>query len=800
MINDIPLIRHVKFPAKPPALPIRQADDPGSPEFVENAQLVHQHERGLHLKGITQNGTETDISIMMVAPGILRVHLVDGIDNPDRVMLARDLTEQNVIVTIKESEQLFTLNSESISVRVDLNPFKITFYGPDDQMLLEQNYTATDVTGRSTGLPFGFSQVGGQRIAYHDTFTAEPDEHFYGFGEKFTSFDKRGQRLEMWQYDAFGAHSERAYKNVPFFLSTRGYGLFVDSVTQINFDMANSCHATFSVIVPDSALDYYVIAGPEPKRIIQRYAQLVGSPVVPPKWSFGLWMSSGFLSDTAEDVVKRAHLIREHQIPCDVLHIDPYWMKFGAWSDLQWDLEAFPDPEGMVNQLHELGFRLCLWINPYIGIQSPLFNEFVERGFFLKTQLGESYVVDLWSGDHPPVAILDLTNPETAGWFREALRSVLNIGVDVFKTDFGEGIPHDAQAFNGMTGAVLHNLYPLLYNDLVSELTAEETGRAGLVWARSSYAGGQRHAAQWSGDPSCTYPDMASTLRGGLSIAMCGHAFWSHDIGGFKGQPTPDLYARWAQFGAFTPMARAHGTSTRLPWEYGDQAGTIFKEYIELRYRLLPYLYSFAVEAARQGLPIIRPMVLEFPDDPSTYALELQYMFGTEILVAPIYNQTGKRRVYLPAGIWIDYWSQEIIRGPRNIFVEEPLERLPLYIRGNALIPTCEPNDHISEEPFDLVIFEAYLLDQGKFDLHDADGDTVIEAAIVDGHLKIKFKGSKTRFKLRLIPLSPTPLVNSVSINGKQLEEDLSGSEALEKPNTWLRTSDGFTLIWFEAG
>jgi len=589
MNHDVPLIRYVKFPARPPALPVRQSDDPGGPECVTRARLLESTDRRFLLEGATQDGTQAHITIALDAPGIVHITLDCGESNPNRVRLAKNLSNLPVTVRVDKTDKQVLLSSDLVCVKVDLEPFKITFLRPDGSLLLEQNYTDADVTGRATGLPFGFSRVAGRKAAYHDTFTAEPDEHFYGFGEKFTSLDKRGQRLEMWQYDAFGAQSERAYKNVPFFMSTRGYGLFVDSVTQVNFDMAASCHATFSLIVPDSALDYYVIAGEDLKAILYRYAQLVSFPVTPPKWSLGLWMSSGFLTDRAEDVLRRAHELRANDIPCDVLHVDPYWMHFGCWSDLEWNREAFPDPQAMIGELHGMGYRLCLWINSYIGIHSQHFYWLVKQGFFLKDTVGEPIVVDLWSGDHPPTAILDLTNPQAAAWFRQRLQALLRMGVDSFKTDFGEGIPVEAQAYNGMTGAVLHNLYPLIYNDLVSQLIVEETGRTGLVWARSTYAGGQRHPAQWSGDPNCTYPAMASTLRGGLSFAMSGHAFWSHDLGGFKGLPTPDLYVRWAQFSAFSPLIRAHGTTTRLPWEFGEDALRIFRDYMKLRYRLLPY-------------------------------------------------------------------------------------------------------------------------------------------------------------------------------------------------------------------
>src|SRR5262249_25114247 len=287
----------------------------------------------------------------------------------------------------------------------------------------------------------------------------------------------------------------------------------------------------------------------------------------------------------------------------------------------------------------------CLWINPYIGIESERFRIASDRGWFLRTPDGKPYVVELWGGYHPPVGILDLTHPEAIAWFRRRLAELLRMGADVFKTDFGEGVPADALAFDGSTGERLHNMYALIYNDLVAEVTAAETGRAGVVCGRSTYAGGQRHAAQWAGDPNCTYQDLASTLRGGLSMGACGHAFSTHAIGGFAGHTRPELFVRCAQFGLLSPLSRLHGTTTRLPWEYGEEALGAFLDAVRLRYRLLPYIYSAAVDAADTGQPIMRALALAYPDDPALATLDLEDLLGADLLVAPLYDPSGKRQV-----------------------------------------------------------------------------------------------------------------------------------------------------------
>lgn len=798
MVDQVPLLPYNVYMTEPPHLPVRTADDEGGPDFVVQAGVTELRKNGVKLQGKTQSGETVLISLSLVAEGIAHVLLETAESDQNRIRLAHESAD-TLDVTFEQSATHLYLSTPSLMLEVALNPFHLTFYGADGRPLLSQNYSElTNVRMKLTVLPFGFSRVDGTRVAFHDTFTAEPDEHFFGFGEKFTDFDKRGQRITTWNSDCGGAFSERAYKNVPFFLSSRGYGVFVDSTTAVNFDMVASNTATFSLINPDDALDYYVIAGPDPKSVITRYASLVSFPILPPKWSLGTWISSGFQRDSAEEVLRRARLIREHNIPCDVLHLDCYWQRFGRWSEMLWDQELFPDPVGLLAELRELGFKVCLWMHPYIGTASERFVEGDAKGYFLKNTLGETYIVDIWGGFHPPVGIIDFTNPEALAWFKELLREPLRAGADVFKTDFGEGIPNDAINYAGIPGERFHNLYSLLYNDAVAEVTAEVTGHSGLTWGRSTYAGGQRHAAQWGGDVNCTFSGLAATLRGGLSMAACGHPFWSHDVGGFTGHPSNELYIRWAQFGLFSPLVRAHGNSTRLPWEFGPQALEIFRSYANLRYRLLPYLYTYACIAAETSLPILRPMLLEFPDDPTTYNLDLQYMLGEALLVAPIYNERGERTVYLPEGQWIDYWTHEIYSGPRTLALRVPLETLPLYVRTNALIPTTEPVLFTSDAPFEEITIDAYLLDSGTLELRDTDGLTRVSASFSGELLQVTSEGAKERLALHLIPLAGAPRVTRVEVNASPCLEILATEDLENRASAWTRQPDGAILLYWQ--
>jgi alpha-D-xyloside xylohydrolase len=599
--------------------------------------------------------------------------------------------------------------------------------------------------------------VDGAVVAYHESFTAAADEHFVGFGEKFTGFDKRGQRAVMWNYDAFGSESDRSYKNVPFYLSSRGYGVLVDSGMAVEFDMCQSTHSCVQIVVPDDLIDYYVIAGPTPTAVLNRLDLLTGRPLLPPKWAFGTWISSGFQVDTQDGVLTRARTIRDRGIPCDVMHLDCYWQVAGHWSDLRWDRSNFPDPGSMLRELSTMGFRTSLWMNPYVSHLSPLFAEAASMGYFLGRPGGSVYVADVWHGSQPSCAIVDFTNPAAVTWFQSLLRPLLEQGVAVFKTDFAEGVPADAIAANGMTGDELHNVYSLLFNDVVAEVTRSVAGHA-MVWARSSFLGGQRHSAQWGGDTNCSFPAMASTLRGGLSHGLAGVPFWSHDAGGFTGRPTPDLYVRWAQFGALSPLVRFHGTTSRLPWDFPAFAEEGAVAAILLRYRLMPYLYSAAVESARTGIPLMRALLVDSPADPAAWQADLEYLLGPDLLVAPMTDPSGTRSVYLPEGEWIDWWTGTVYPGLSHYRVRQPLDRVPLFVRRGSVIPVMEPTDTVGDGPFEAITLLCFDPTSSTTVIRDIDGDTVVSATRTGDVVTVTLDGPARIVAARSAFPSPTTI------------------------------------------
>ncbi|MEV0146737.1 MULTISPECIES: TIM-barrel domain-containing protein [unclassified Nonomuraea] len=750
-----PLVAHEYFVADPPELPVREHGE-GGLSAVTAAEPVAVGEAGVMLKATTSAEETLVVQVGVAGEGVIRVRLSEDAGARPRSERAITLVTPGTYEGARAEAVPggpIVVDAGSLRAEISLSPWHLRFTDASGRTLVEQDRGHTDISGRMRTLPFGRSAAGGVPAAYHESFGAAPDEAFTGFGESFTPLDKRGQRPVMWNFDAFGAESQRAYKNVPLYVSSRGYGVLLDSGAPAEFDVCQSTHSVVQVLVPDDVLDYYVLAGPTPPEVLDRYDRLTCRPALPPKWAFGTWISSGFFVDSQERVLTRARTIRERGIPCDVLHLDTYWQAEGHWSDLRWDPETFPDPEAMLAELDGMGFKVCLWMNPYISHLSPAFLEAANAGYFLKTAAGEAYVADCWHGSFPPCGIVDFTNPEAVAWFQGLLRPLLRQGVQAFKTDFAEGVPRDAVAANGMTGTDLHNVYTLLFNDAVAEVTREVHGHT-LVWARSSFLGGQRHSAQWGGDTYTSYAAMGSTLRGGLAHGLSGVPFWSHDAGGFTGRPTDDLYVRWTQFGALSPLLRLHGTTSREPWEF-PAVEKHAVEALRLRYRLMPYLYSAAVEAARTGAPMMRALCVDHPDDPVAWQADLEYLLGRDLLVAPMTSPDGTRQVYLPRGEWVDYWTGEVLAGPRYVPVAKPLEQVPLFVRHGALLPVTVPGDTVGT-PGELTLV-AFGGGDSRTEIHDTDGETVVVATRDGDTLRVAVTGPKRIATVEFAPVEGAP-------------------------------------------
>lgn len=727
-----PLVAHEYFSADPPELPRRSRGEPG-PQVVTHAELMALDGNGVSLKAHAGSGELLTAQVTAAGEGIIRVRL--SVDAAARSRSARllPLTRPDLgyPASAVAEGQVVRVVAGAITAEVSLEPWGIRFLDTATGHVLTRTAPGvTDISGRMRTAPFGLSTVDGKVVAYHETFAYPADEVLIGTGERFTPLNLRGQRPTMWNFDAFGSESDRAYKNVPFYQSSRGYGVVVDSGMPIEFDFGASTQSVSQIVVPDDLLDYYVLAGPSPSEVLQRYNRLTCRPVTPPKWAFGSWISSGFFVDTQELVLKRATTIREHGIPCDVLHLDTYWQPEGKWSELTWNHETFPDPESMMAELAGMGFRVCLWMNPYLSVHSDRFQAAADQGYLLRRQDGQPYVADSWHGSFPEGGIVDFTNPSATAWFQDLLRPLARQGVQVFKTDFAEGVPADAVAYNGMSGTELHNVYPLLFNDAVCAVTREVNGHS-MVWSRSSYLGGQRHAAQWSGDTMCSYPALASSMNGGLAHGLSGVPFWSHDSGGFAGVPSDDLFLRWAQFGALSPLLRFHGTTSREPWQFPAVERDVI-EVLKLRYSLLPYLYTAALRSGETGEPVMRALMVDSPADPQAWRAEHEYRLGPDLLAAPIISEDQERYAYLPEGDWVDWWSGSVLSGPATVHIRPLPNQVPLYARFGALIPMTSPAVSIADGPWEAIDLLSVGAVSATTEIRDDDGTTVV-TAVRDG-------------------------------------------------------------------
>jgi alpha-D-xyloside xylohydrolase len=580
----------------------------------------------------------------------------------------------------KDDSEKVIYKSEHGSLTLNKKNFKIELFDAEKKLLTSTNSFEELEGMHSKKYPFLFikrSTDYSRSIAA--SFSLLPDEKIFGCGESFTGVNKRGQKIVLWACDTQSTASKQMYKPVPFFMSSRGYGMFIHTTSPVTMDFGYTHQGSKTLFVGDDQLDIFFFLG-SPKEILRQYTAITGKSSVPPVWSFGLWMSR-FSYRSQKEVMMVAHKLRKHKVPCDVIHIDAGWFKSGINCDFEFDEKAFPDPKKMTVELKEKGFKTSLWQIPYFTPLNPVFNEVVKRKLYIKDANGNVATED---------AILDFSNPETIDWYTKKIEAILRAGIAVIKTDFGEAAPMKGLYASGRSGYYEHNNYPLRYTQLVSKIT-QEINHESLIWSRSSWAGGQRNPVHWGGDAEVSDAGMAGTLRGGLSLGLSGFSFWSHDIGGFSGAPKEELFKRWTFFGMFTSHSRVHGFPPREPWEISSDFLNVFRKMVEMRYRLMPYIFSQATIAAKNGWPMLKVMFLNYPDDPTTWNLEDQFLFGEDILIAPIMEENMiARNVYLPKGKWINYQTKEVYEGSQwfNISVDE----IPgiILVKSGSIIPHIE--------------------------------------------------------------------------------------------------------------
>lgn len=527
-----------------------------------------------------------------------------------------------------------------------------------------------------------------------------PQESVLGFGEQFGPVAKNGQKLRLRVEDALGTGTGMAYKPVPVWNSTAGYTGLCNTGAVVTADVGHTRPSVLGLTVDDDVLDLYVVVGDSPKDRTTAYTALTGRAPVPPPWAFGLWMGR-CRYHSREEMLTVARGMREAGVPCDVLHLDPDWLVLDRLNcDFVWNTERFGKPASFVADLADLGMRLSVWEAPYLDAASSRYAEAAERGYLVRGADGRpTAVAGAFTPDGRPRGLVDVTDPAARRWWQGLHEELLADGVAVFKTDYGEGLPDDAVLADGTPSRHAHNLYPLRYNAAVFEATRRFSGGPALVWGRSGWAGSQRYPGQWAGDAESTVAGMRATLRGGLSYALSAPGLWSHDVGGFFGpELTAGLYVRWLQFGALSPLMRAHGLRPREPWAFGERALAISRRWVRLRYSLLPYLWQVAHEAEASGWPMLRPLGLEYADDPVAPSVDDAFLLGRDLLVVPVFDdgeEAVRRRFYVPRGRWWDLLTGEPYAGPGFASVDVPLERMPVLVRDAAVIARVSVDDSV---------------------------------------------------------------------------------------------------------
>lgn len=614
-------------------------------------------------------------------------------------------------VQIDEDAEMITAYSDNYIIKIKKKPFHISLWDKTGKLVWQEKknelFTA-DIFDLSYARKDG-------RQGMFNAFHMTNQEEIFGLGERFDYVNRKGKSIDFWNKDVIGSSNARSYINVPFYMSTLNYGVFIHSTAAMHFEIGTKAANTISFGVEDDYLDYFVIGSDSLKGVLKEYCGLTGFSPLPPVWSFGLWMSrNSYLSwDVVNEVVDE---FEKYKIPFDVIHLDTAWFAEDWNCDLKFSKERFANPKQEMQRLREKGKRVSLWQYNFIPPKdnNEHYKEAMAKSYLAKNADGAIYQFKegtrgSWIDD----VIIDFFNPDTQEWYQAKIKELIKLGAATIKTDFGEGIPYDAH-FYQITGDKCHNWYALVYNAVVSKAIKEVTGEY-IVWARSGTAGSQRYPIHWGGDSQCSFDGLSGTLRAALSIGLSGFPFFSHDIGGFIGRPSPELYIRWTQLGLFCSHSRCHGCgneNSREPWSFSEEALEIFRDFAKLRYRLMPYIYKEAQKCTESGLPMVRHLLLEYPEDRTVYTIDDEYFFGDSMLIAPILQSmedSKTRCLYLPKGVFYDYNTKEKISSNGEwITVDVSLDKMPIYIKDGSVICYTSERMSTNNEIGKVVLAECY--------------------------------------------------------------------------------------------
>lgn len=651
-----------------------------------------------------ENDPNLKFKIDFVTPRTVRIRMLTTPVEPKpaaSIMLAKE-PGRDGSWKVTETNDKIIYSSDYGTIQINKNPWRIVLKDKAGRILSQTAALSDADSTQVKYTPFCFVKRGSDNARrINPVFTLTADEMIFGCGESATGLNKAGQKVNLFVTDPQGPETDQMYKPIPFFMSNRGYGMFMHTSAPVTCDFGATYIGLNKMFMGDENLDLFVFLG-EPKDILDEYTDLVGKPGMPPLWSFGTWMSriTYFSEKEGYDVAAN---IRKNKYPCDVIHFDTGWFDVDWQCDYKFSENRFQNPQQMLKDLRSQGFHVCLWQLPYFTPKNRYFSELIEKDMYVKNGNGELPYEDV---------VLDFSNPETVKWYQDKLAGLLNIGVSAIKVDFGEAAPLNGIYASGKSGWYEHNLYPVRYDMAVSEIT-KKLHNENIMWARAAWAGSQRYPLHWGGDAATTNTGLLGTLRAGLSFGLSGFSFWSHDMGGFVKSTPEDLYCRWIPFGFLTSHTRAHGAPPTEPWLYDSKrVQDVFRKSAEMKYRLMPYVYAQAKECTEKGLPMLRALFVEFPDDPGAWKVDDEYLFGSQILVAPLLESgmTG-RTVYLPEGKWIDYQTEKVYEGGWHR-IEAGSLPIIMLVRDGSVLPHLKLAQSTAEMDWSKMSLKVYSADK----------------------------------------------------------------------------------------
>ena len=656
----------------------------------------------------TQYDNDPNLSfrIDFVSPRCIRIRMATSpVEAPrkdeESLMLAGPVPTTSAW-KMKSDGKTIAYTTDYGTVEIQKYPWRIVLKDKNGKVLTQTRHIIDNDSSQVKLLPFSFIKRGSDNSrSVNPVLTIAPGERIYGCGESFGALNKVGQKVQIMVTDPQGPETDGQYKPVPFYFSNRGYGIFMHTSAPVTADFGASYIGAQRLFMADEQIDFFVFFG-SPKDILNEYTNITGKSPMLPLWTFGTWMSR-ITYFSQEEGLEIARQLRQNKIPSDVIHFDTGWFGVDWQCDYEFAKDRFKDPKGMLDQLKRDGFHTCLWQLPYFTPKNRFFRELVDGGMAVKNAAGSLPYED---------AVLDLSNPKTVKWYQDKIANLIRLGVGAIKCDFGEAAPYDGFYYSGRGGLYEHNLYPVRYNKALFEAVKANSGE-GVIWARSAWAGSQRYPLHWGGDAATTNTGMLGDLRGGLSFGLSGFSFWSHDMGGFVTASPEDIYRRWLPFGFLSSHTRAHGAPPTEPWLISESFTKAFRQAAEMKYKLMPYVYAQAKDCSERGLPMVRALLVEFPEDPGAWLVEDEYMFGSQILVAPLLESGNSRTCYLPKGKWIDYQTGKVYEGGYQTIKVGEIPAV-ILVRDGSLIPHVPLAQRTDQIQWDKVEWKAYKADAKK--------------------------------------------------------------------------------------